>query len=47
MISDYYKLRKMLKDHLKIEVREHTQNEMEFSIKFDDYLISKTRWKKK
>jgi hypothetical protein len=44
---DYYELRKMLKDHLKVEVREHTQNEMELNVLFDDYLISKARWKKK
>jgi len=44
---DYYELRKMLKDHLHVELREHTQNEMELNVKFDDYLISTTRWKKK
>jgi hypothetical protein len=44
---DYYELRKMLKDHLHVEVREHTANEMELNVKFDDYLISKARWKKK
>ena len=44
---DYYELRKMLKDHLHVEVREYTANEMELNVKFDDYLISKARWKKK
>ena len=46
MISDYYTLRKLLKDHLNVEVSEHAKDEMELAIKFDDYLISRTRWKK-
>ena len=43
---DYNELRKILKDHLKLEVREVFKNEMEISIKFDDYLIDKKTWKK-
>lgn len=45
-MSDYDNLKKMLKDHLKLEVREVFKNEMEISIKFDDYLIDKKTWKK-
>lgn len=43
---DYNELRKLLEDHLKLEVREVFKNEMEISIKFDDYLIDKKKWKK-
>lgn len=46
MTSDYHTLRKLLKEHLNVTVFEHAKNEMELEIKFDDYLISKARWKK-
>ena len=45
-MDDYNKLRKLLKEHLKVEVREHSSKEMEINIKFDDCLISKSIWKK-
>lgn len=45
-MNDFYQLRKLLKDHLKISVREHCHNEMEISITFGDTLISKSIWKK-
>lgn len=43
---DYYELRNVLKEHLKLEITEHSKSEMEARIKFDDCLISRTRWKK-
>jgi len=45
-MSDFYQLRKLLKDYLKVNVREHSHNEMEISIVFGDTLISKSIWKK-
>lgn len=46
MISDYYKLRRLLKDHLKIEVSEIVKNELKISIKFDDEVLTSTKFKK-
>lgn len=46
MTFDYYTLKKLLKDHLSLEVTEHSKGEMEISIKFGDDLITRKRWKK-
>lgn len=45
-MDDFYKLRKLLEDNLKLEVREVFKNEMEISIKFGDRLIDRKRWRK-
>lgn len=45
-MNDFYQLGKLLKDHLKVSVKEHSHNEMEISITFGDILISKSIWKK-
>ena len=45
-MTDYDKLRILLKRHLKIEVKNITKDELELKVTFNDELITKTRWKK-